>query len=722
MNIHSDFRPLADEEVSGASSAEDWQWVGPLGEDEPAFSDEIAMSHAPHGFLFTQKWAYRNEDGKLLGYVVRIDKQATGARPEKTILPFTYCKGVGGDYKWRSKAWPEPRPLYGLGCLAANPDAPVLVVEGEKVADAADKRFPDHVVITSPGGSGAAGKADWTALKGRKVTIWPDHDDPGRKYAGDVARLATEAGAESVSIVQVPANFSTKWDLADPNPPGVTDEQLTNMLKSAKAANGWEAPAPIKSSLPKVEPLAPEMLPESFRSYVLDVADRQQSSPDFVAVAALTATAAVIGNRVHIAPKSLDDWVVVPNLWGALIGPPSAMKSPAMRSALDPVYTLEKEMQDGWATAIEDARIDGSMNELTDKEAKKEAAKTLRGGDLAGARAILAKALKDDTEPPRPRIVVNDATVEKLGELLKENPRGLLLVRDELAGFLARMESDDHASERAFYLEAFNGSGPYTYDRIGRGTVAIPHCTLSIIGGVQPSRIAPIAHGAITGRSNDGLIQRFQLAVWPDLPRAWQWQDRLPDHAARKAYEKVFHDLHALQLGTPEKPAVLRFSKAAQGLFQVWMTQTQTEARSGKLSTVLESHLLKMPETVASLALIFELIDGGRTEVGEKSTLRALAWADYLRSHADRLYSNGSTMAEDGARLILERRDQLPNEFSVREVHQKSWAGLTQHDMVTAAIRALVAAHCCREVLKPTTGTGGRPTTIYEWNPALTGK
>ena len=194
----------------------------------------------------------------------------------------------------------------------------------------------------------------------------------------------------------------------------------------------------------------------------------------------------------------------------------------------------------------------------------------------------------------------------------------------------------------------------------GRGTVHIANCTLSIIGGVQPSRIAPIVRGAMTGTSNDGLVQRLQLAVWPDSRKSWQWVDRHPDSLARDAYQKVFRDLHELQFGSSEDPRVLRFSASAQAMFREWMTEIQTEARSGKLSPVLESHLLKMPKTVASLALIFELIEGGRFEVGETSTLRALAWADYLRSHANRLYSSGNTMIEDGARLILERRHQLP--------------------------------------------------------------
>lgn len=133
----------------------------------------------------------------------------------------------------------------------------------------------------------------------------------------------------------------------------------------------------------------------------------------------------------------------------------------------------------------------------------------------------------------------------------------------------------------------------------------------------QPSRIAPIVRGAIIGTGNDGLIQRLQMAVWPDPRTSWQWIDRHPDRAALETSEKVFRDIHELELGSSDNPVVFRLSPAAQGgMFQQWMQEIQKDARSGKLSTVLESHLLRMPKTIASLALIFELVEGGRAEVG----------------------------------------------------------------------------------------------------------
>ncbi|AZO11217.1 DUF3987 domain-containing protein [Mesorhizobium sp. M3A.F.Ca.ET.080.04.2.1] len=483
--------------------------------------------------------------------------------------------------------------------------------------------------------------------------------------------------------------------------------------------SSWGSPKPIKAALPPVKRFHADLLPDRLRRYVYDVAERQQSPVDFSAVSALVAVSAVVGNRVRIAPKTNDDWLVVPNLWGGIIGRPSAMKSPAMQSALAPVYGLQDAMRKDWEGETRTARIDQTLATLSAKDAKKQAEKALKGGDRQRARGIMQEAMADDDEAdkPCPRLVVNDATVEKLGELLNENPRGLLLVRDELPGFLARMESEEFQSERAFYLEAFNGDGRFTYDRIGRGTVQIESCTLSIIGGIQPSRIAPIVRGALTGATNDGLIQRLQLSVWPDDIGKWEWVDRHPNGAAREAYNAVFSDLHAMELGSPENPQTMRFAPGAQEAFRDWMSSLQNEARGKGISSVLESHLLKMPKTIASLALLFELIDGGRFEVGDVSTLRALDWYDYLRSHANRLYAAGETMAEDGAKLILDRRHQLPEAFTARAVHQKKWAGLADHAAVAAALETLVDTHHCEEF--HLADTGGRPTIAYRWNPRL---
>jgi hypothetical protein len=192
-----------------------WTPILPVPEAAPELTREILKRFAPVGFSLTTGWHYRDAEGRLLGCVARFDKPANGSPGEKQVKPFTFCQGPNGRMEWRSKAFAEPRPLYGLHRLAALPTAPVLVVEGEKAASAGGRRFRDHVAITSSGGSNAARKTDWSPVARRRVVIWPDADEPGTRYADVVAEMARQAGAASVRVVKLPAGLPAGWDLAD---------------------------------------------------------------------------------------------------------------------------------------------------------------------------------------------------------------------------------------------------------------------------------------------------------------------------------------------------------------------------------------------------------------------------------------------------------------------------------------------------------------------------
>ena len=188
-------------------------------------------------------WCYRDADGRPLFYVARHEPRTAVER--KRFCPWIFCENAGGRRKWCPKAPPAPRPLYGLELLAACPDASVLVTEGEKAADAARKILPDFVVVTSPNGSEAAGRADWSPLAGRHVTVWPDADEAGGKFAAEVADLVTTAGASSVRIVSIPSSWPNGWDLADELPEGVTHQTLEQMISAAACRPAQEADEPL---------------------------------------------------------------------------------------------------------------------------------------------------------------------------------------------------------------------------------------------------------------------------------------------------------------------------------------------------------------------------------------------------------------------------------------------------------------------------------------------
>jgi hypothetical protein len=506
-------------------------------------------------------------------------------------------------------------------------------------------------------------------------------------------------------------------DWADENLEDVPiDDDPDGSTGSGPDDNSWPDPKPIVAKLPPVELFTPEMLPTQLSDYVIDIADRQQAPPDYAAVASVCGAGAMLGNRVRIRPKQQDDWEVVCNPWGANIGRPSSGKSPAMRSALAPCYALQADMREAWKAGLDARAADDALAALAQKSRRKQAEKAMLEGEHNKARELLSEVSQEEKkDPPCPRLIVNDTSVEKLGELLNQNPRGLLLVRDELHGFLSRMEDERFSGERAFYLEAFNGLGPFTYDRIGRGTVHIENCTLGMVGGIQPTRIASLVSAAVEGSNNDGLVQRLQLAIWPDAVGSWRWIDRKPGLVAKLTYEETFKRLHRLGLDH----LILRFSEEAQFLFREWMVDLQTKARGNTLSSIVESHMLKLPKTIASLALLFEVIEDGRDAVGKAATERALRWSPYLQSHAKRLYAAADVMTENGAKLIVERRSQLPSPFTARDVQRKGWAGLADRDLVQTAIETLIATHHCRAV-SPQRGVFGRSRSEeHYWNPAL---
>ncbi|UNE53759.1 YfjI family protein [Bartonella machadoae] len=486
---------------------------------------------------------------------------------------------------------------------------------------------------------------------------------------------------------------------------------------------GWGELKPINKALLPVEPFHAKQVPLVLGRYIYDIADRQQSPIDFVAVSAICALASVIGNGVRIAPRQFDNWYIVPNLWGMIIGEPSARKTPAMQAALSPLYSLQNEWHKNCQQKNKQAKVKEAFETLRKKEVNKKAAKAFKKGDYDATRAFLEEMIENEEESnqndTKRRLLVNDATVEKLGELLKENPHGLLLVRDELSGFLENLNRKEYQTDRGFYLQSFNGDIPYTHDRIGRGTIHVENATVSMIGGIQPSRIIPIVQAIKRGINDDGLLQRFQIIVWPDNNKECKWIDRAPLQDAYKDYEEVFRSFRDKPLGSPEQPRVIHFSPEAQEAFREWWENLHKEVREDNLSETLQSYLLKMPKTIASLALIFELVDGNRFEVSYPYLFMALHWSKYLLSHAKRLYAADDSLTIEHANLLVERCEYLPSVFTARDILQRNWTRLKDKEAIKKALELLCRCNYLREICEDKAQKGGRPTIRYEWHPLV---
>ena len=502
----------------------------------------------------------------------------------------------------------------------------------------------------------------------------------------------------------------------------------------ADEGEAWDAPVALPDDLPPVAPFHMELLPDELREWIADIAHRMQQPPDFAAASAIVALSSLVGARAVIRPKQYDDWEVVPNLWGLIVGRPGMLKSPAIKQTHAPLHRLEAAERKQYAQEMEGWELDCKVIKLQNEQAETKA-KKLASTDPHAARALLQPA----PMPPAPtmrRYIVNDATVEKLGEILQQNPWGVLAFRDELAGLLSGMDKQGQEGSRAFYLQAYDGNQGYTFDRIMRGETYIPRVCLAMFGGIQPSKLQEhIRAATYGGAGDDGLLQRFGIAVWPDANKDYTHIDQYPETPARQAANAVFDRLASLQaakgegIEADEEPAVWQFDNVAQPIFNEWYIALELELRSATLPPAMESHISKYRKLIPALALLFALIDApdNNRRVGVRELARAIGWAKYLRSHAERIYSAASTPDTSAAAALLARMQagEVPDGCTPRLIVQKGWAWLKTTEEAKKALAMLDTYNWARlEVIKSADPKGrGRPSETIRLNPVLlTGK
>jgi hypothetical protein len=341
------------------------------------------------------------------------------------------------------------------------------------------------------------------------------------------------------------------------------------------------------------------------------------------------------------------------------------------------------------------------------------------------------QGLSDATEPTERRYKTNDCTTEKMVELLSTNPRGFLYFRDELVGLFRRMDKPGYEQDRAFLIESWGGNGEHTDDRIGRGTTRAKNLCISMLGSIQPGKLAGYLRQALSNDDNDGLVQRLQLMVYPDLPD-FVYIDRWPDvEAKNRCYEIIKKlansEFDAFEQDNPfeldESGPFLRFDNEGQKVFEEWFMDLQSKIEGEDEHPAFIEHLGKYRSLMPSLALIFHLIeiaDGtGQGRISKRCAIQAAAWCDYLESHARRIYG----MVLDGAAIaagVLSQKiesGKLESPFKIRTIQRKGWGRLTDNSEIREAVLYLADAGWVREK-EPDQKRFGRPAeTEWEINP-----
>ena len=431
------------------------------------------------------------------------------------------------DGEWAGGA-PTPLPIFGLDTLSnINSEEKVYIFEGEKCTQAA--HWLNLPALTSMMGSGQAHKADWAILAGyrhvKHFVLVPDQDEPGRKYMADVFQEIQKAcpsaivsvcafpifekGGDFLEWVFSQSSCPPEWNgyspIDEPHSEYLRQAFEVHVNKNLTSSTVYfnnsvvltptfqDDPQQIEESLSKVLPCPTETLPSQIVKWIRLLAESTGTPDDFFVAPFLVYVGSLIGRKRALNLREGTDWIEFPNLWGMEIGRPSSMKSVAMKAVEGPLSQLAKKATKAHLDASQDYEKSSDewklQKSVLQEKYKKDFKKMLeQGGEKTNVS--VSGAASPPAEPKMKRYKTNDATVEKLGEILIDNHQGVLLFRDEISGLLNSFEKAGRETDRQFFLESWSGKQDFNVDRIGRGSIYVPALCLSVFGSIQPGPLS----------------------------------------------------------------------------------------------------------------------------------------------------------------------------------------------------------------------------------------
>lgn len=378
-------------------------------------------------------------------------------------------------------------------------------------------------------------------------------------------------------------------------------ENSASIATTAQAPRDWpELDASIMADDEPPPRLPLGLFPKPWQEYIEAAADHAGSPPDYVMLSLLSVIGAALGNARW--GQAWGNFTQPPIIWGAGIGNPSAAKSPGLIDvAQGAIAALEKHLNQDWEERQRQHDTKKAEAAALADKWKKEVETAAKHGNAPPPRPDRAK---EPEAPQRRRFAVRDATTQRLARMMAANPRGLLLFRDELAGWLGAMDryNNGAGADRAFWLEAYGGRR-FTVDtqKDGDNAPMIDHLTIGLIGALTVEK----GRAVMAEQDNDGLGARF-LYVWPDPRKPSIPKGEPPDAMLRDALLKI-----AALPWEPPEPVLLPFTKAAQAIVHA----RDVMAKGAKEGGLLGAWIGKMPGHVIRLAVIFShlqwLADGG---------------------------------------------------------------------------------------------------------------
>lgn len=509
----------------------------------------------------------------------------------------------------------------------------------------------------------------------------------------------------SVDVNETPIK-SANHEVSSTNdaPPATKTEPLA---EDAVIDHCWDASVVDPSPCLQYRPFPVDSFPEPVRRFVAAGAAAIGCDPSYIALPMLAVLAAAIGNTRRIQLKR--GWAAPPIIWVAIVGESGTAKSPAFRLVMRPLHERQKKALQQHEEAMQQYRCDVACFEKVRSQWTKNNNSTQPPPD----------------KPPEPiaeRFIVSDTTVEALASVLQGNPRGVLLARDELAGWFGsfdRYSSGKGGADAAHWLSMFNGEQLAVDRKTGSPrTVYVPAAAVCVCGGIQPQ----ILNRALGSEHREsGLGARFLLACPPRKPKRWTETDIDPVLERQVAY--VIEMLYSLQPDIDNQgqpcPGIVQLSAAAKA---IWMAFYDSHAREqaslvGDLSAVWS----KMEEYAARLALIIHLtrsaagdptlsdpdvMDSASMDAG----VRLVSWCKY---EAMRVHSLLAESDEDRARRRLSDWISRRQGAVTARCLQQNYRPLRAPGAADAALQDLVTAGYGNWHSVDTTERGGRPTRVF---------
>ncbi|WP_459557401.1 YfjI family protein [Lacunimicrobium album] len=600
---------------------------------------------------------YRDEGGNL-GYQIRRteSKDFFQYRPD----------GRGG---WITGLGDTRRLLYRLPeLLAADPVDVVFVVEGEK--DVHNLTKLGLVATTKSGGANGKWLPEFNDhFRGRQVVVIPDHDEPGRTSADSICRQLKNV-AKSLKLLDLShywEGMPVKGDVSDWIEK--TGGDRSQLLELVDKTPGWEfediemddaVELDDVGELLLQDPFPLASLPYEWGLIASNVAEAMNVDPSGVGVLMLSIVSGVVGGTAKMRGKP--GWEEPCALWCVLAADSGSGKTPVIDFLKAPIDDIDYENIMAWRKRYSDWKAQSEQYQ----QAKRK--KTGVPDDIT----------EPGPEPQCPRLGVQDATVESLVPLLGSNEAGLMLINDELSGWLTSFGGYNKgraAADLAFWNQSHSGTSGRN-DRKGAGCTFLRRPTMSVCGGVQP---AMMAQTLSSEHRSSGLLARV-LVAWPPR-RIVQWSDRELGWGTKEDYKQLIMRLMMFRRSRVKSagdflgvdywqgesnltgevdPMVFEFASDAQQRFIEYFNQLGLEA--GELTGDLASAWAKLRGMTLRVALVLHLAEwaaGKESEPSQFVSLESLESAiriiDWLKTQTRKLYT---AFASNDPAVALKRQVQ----------------------------------------------------------------